>query len=373
MGSKTPKNAFWNYFEDLDDPRCSGRNFTYSLKDIISLAVLGICCEQRSFLSIAEFLEMQWRWFQPHFPDCPSAPSRHTFSRVFEGLDSKHFESCFIAWTESKRCDGGVVAIDGKTVRNSGVGSERPLHLVSAWSSKSGLVLGQIKTEEKSNEITAIPKLIEILNLEGCVVTIDAMGCQKSIASAICDASADYVLALKDNHKTMAEEVTETFRAIENGELEATDSFEDLDKGHGRIEQRRCVITTDIDWFKNLKEWKNLACFVMVQAIRIIGDKTTVANRYYISSLKNITAQEMLDITRRHWEVENKHHWCMDVVFGEDKACIREKNLAQNIAAARRCAMNTLRKLPGYKGLTNARRTAAFNLEFRQELVKSIT
>ena len=335
--------------------------------------VIGICCEQNSFLGIAEFLEMQWPWFSPYFPDCNSAPSRHTLRRVFEAISPEHFETCFASWSSSKRESHEVVAIDGKTVRNSSMAGARPLHLVSAWATEAGLVLGQCKTEEKSNETTAIPKLIKMLNLESCIVTIDAMGCQKSIASDICDASADYVLALKDNHKTMANEVRETFAAIEKGELEATDTFTNVDKGHGRIEERRCVLTTDIDWFEDLNKWKNLACFVMVQTLRTVGEKTTRATRYYISSLKDKSAEELLDITRKHWQIENKHHWCIDVVFGENKACIRKKNMAHNIAAARRCSMNIMRQLPRYKGLTNARRAAAFDLDFREELMKSIT
>lgn len=382
MATKTPRNAFWNYFEDLEDPRDQGRNFTYSFESVVVLAVMGICCDQNSFTKIVSFLTYQWKWFAPYFPDHDGPPSRSTFQRVFSCIDAAHFESCFSAWTASIQRPSKtkedstkkqVIAIDGKTIRNSGSSGSRPLHLVSAWASATGLVLGQRATEEKSNEITAIPKLIETLDLRGSVVTIDAMGCQKKIAAALIDAKADYLLAAKGNHKTMFEEIKSYFASVESGEQEATDFHEESDKGHGRIETRSCWITTDVPWFENREEWKNISMLARVQATRITKGKTTVHNRYYISSLKDEPASEILRMTREHWGIENKLHWVLDVSFGEDNACIREKTAAHNIASAKRLAMNALKTHPRYPGtLSTARIAAAFDLDFREILINSM-
>jgi len=382
MATKTPRNAFWNYFEDLEDPRDQGRNFTYSFESVVVLAVMGICCDQNSFTKIVSFLTFQWKWFAPYFPEHDGPPSRSTFQRVFACIDAAHFESCFSAWTASLQTPANsdvqssrkqVVAIDGKTIRNSASPGSRPLHLVSAWASETGLVLGQRATEEKSNEITAIPKLIETLDLRGSVVTIDAMGCQKKIATALIAAEAHYLLATKGNQKLLFEEIKTYFASVESGELEATDVFEESDKGHGRIETRRCWMTTDVSWFESREQWANLSMFARVQATRIVKGKTTVHDRYYISSLSDQPASEILRMTREHWGIENKLHWVLDVSFGEDKACIRQKTAAHNIASAKRLAINALKTHPRYPGSPSAARmAAAFDLEFRDVLIKSM-
>ena len=382
MNKKVPRNAFWNYFEDLDDPRDTGRNFTYSLESVVLLAVIGICCDQNSFTRIVRFLTMQWDYFEKYFPGHKTPPSRSTFQRVFRFLKPEEFEKCFIRWTESlpnkdkassKGNPSPVVAIDGKTIRNSGHGTERPVHLVGAWASETGLLLGQVATAEKSNEIEAIPRLLEMLDLTGCVVTIDAMGCQKKIAKAILDANADYLLAAKANHKTMYGEIKGYFSEASPDQNNIVDFHEESNKGHGRIETRRCWVTTDIDWFEDKSDWPGLSMFVMVKSTRIVKGKESTHKRYYISSLEKASAKEVLQMTREHWGIENKLHWVMDVSFGEDKACIRDKICAHNIAATKRIAINALKSHPDYPGTpSGARMSAAFNPSFRETLLKSM-
>lgn len=381
MSRKTPRNAFWEHFSDLEEPRSEGRNFTYSLQTIVTLAVIGLCCEQNSFSKIENFLSMQWEWFAPYFPGHEGPPSRVTFQRVFGAISPTQFESCFTRWSESivlpnDEVDSEslkVIAVDGKTVRNSGRSSERPLHLVSAWASNSGLVLGQVETLEKSNEIEAIPRLLKMLDIQGSVVTIDAMGCQKNIANAIVENEADYLLACKANHKTMYQELKTYFASVLDKEIEADDFYEESDKGHGRIETRRCWMVRDIDWFEDKEQWQGLRSFIFVQAERIVNEKISIQNKYYISSLENASAKKLLSAAREHWGIENKHHWVMDVVYQEDKACVRDKNRAHNIAAARRISTNIIKSQDGYKGSpSGARMAAAFDLKFRKQLMISM-
>ena len=377
MEPKTPKNSFWNYFEDLEDGRSEGRNKTHSLRNVITFAVVGFSCGQRSFSALEEFSSMQMEWLRPYLDPLESSPCRDTFRRVFEVLDPVSFERAFTSWTASleERQEGESICIDGKTVRNSGRTNERPLHLVSAWAATRQLVLGQVATQEKSNEITAIPELLELLHIEKCLVTIDAMGCQKTIAEAICDKNADYLLAVKDNHPTMHREIRDYFSEFRNGRAEHPMSFhEESDKGHGRLETRRCFVTTDVEWFEEQGQWKNLSLFAMIESERTIKNKTTIETRYYIGSEKSADAKRVLNASREHWGIENKLHWCLDVTFGEDHACVRDRVLAHNIAVIRRVVTNLLRKLPGYKGnVAAAQRKAAFDLNFRETLMNSIT
>ena len=321
---------------------------------------------------------MQAEWFGRFLDLSKGTPSEDTYRRVFEALDPKVFERCFSSWVSSvaKILPGEVVAIDGKTIRNSGKGSERPLHLVSAWAAANGLVLGQVAAEEKSNEITAIPVLIEALALQGCIVTIDAMGCQKEIAKAIVNKGADYLLAIKDNQPTLHREVREYFDAYRADTLvdASMTLYEEADKGHGRLEIRRCFTTTTVNWFEDVKEWSGLKSICMIESERTIKGKTSIETRCYISSLPRPHPSKVLAATRAHWGVENRLHWCLDVTFGEDQANIRLRTMAENFSVIRRIAMNTLRRMPSFNGnLAQTGRRAAFNHEIRENLLNSIT
>ena len=368
----------WQLFDTLQDPREDGRNKRHLFKEILVLTIVGFACGMKSFEAVAEFCEMQESWFRKFLSLPNGIPSHDTFRRVFELLDSKAFEQCFMLWTKQLCEDfpGDVVAIDGKTIRNSGTASTRAMHLVSAWSHANGLVLGQVQTEEKSNEITAIPELLSALCIKGCIVTTDAMGCQKSIAERIIDQKADYILAVKDNHPTLHDELKLLFSSVLTGGLKdiPVSFHEESDKGHGRIETRKCWTTSFVKWFEEQEQWKGLRSFTRIDDERTVNGKTSMESRYFISSLDGKNAEQVLKSVRSHWEVENKLHWCLDVTMGEDQACLRERKLAINAAIARRLAMNALRKHPSYKkSLAKAIRSAAFNLQFRETLLKSIT
>lgn len=367
-----------DFFEDIPDRRKTGRNFRHPLVNVLVTAVIGVACGQKTFTAIADFVSLQLDWFGRFLDMSKGAPSEDTYRRVFEALSPQVFERCFMQWTArlAELRQGEVVALDGKTIRNSAKDGGHALHVVSAWASENGVVLGQLATQEKSNEITAIPTLIESLMLKGCVVTIDAMGCQREIARKIIDAGADYLLAVKDNQPTLHREVREYFEAHADGTLhdERMCVCEEVDKGHGRIETRRCSVTKEVDWFEDKAKWKGLLSLCRIESIRTVGDKTSVETRYYISSLGGDDAAQMLAAIRAHWGVENRLHWCLDVTFGEDKANVRLRNLAENFSVIRRLAMNALRRLPSFNGnLAQTGRRAAFNPEVRDSLMKSIT
>ena len=289
-------------------------------------------------------------WFRK-FLELPSGiPSHDTFGRVFSRLDPKAFEACFRSWIEAlaEEAVTGVVAIDGKSVRGSfdAASGKSQLHMVSAFSASSGLCLGQEATDAKSNEITAIPALLKTLALKGCIVTIDAMGCQKDIAkSIVADAKADYVLALKGNQGTFHQDVKDYFEGP-NAPWQTFPHtvFEETDKGHGRIEIRKVVATENIQWISQRKEWRGLTSIAMVQSTRIIGEKETIENRYYISSLPG-NAAKIGSAIRQHWAIENRLHWCLDVTFNDDGSRIRKDYAPQNMTVLRRLAVNLLRKL----------------------------
>lgn len=377
MPTKPPPRSLGDFFENLDDLRKPGRNFRHPLVNVLITAIVGVACGQRTFTAIADFACLQAAWFGRFLDLSGGTPSEDTYRRVFEALDPEAFERSFSGWVASFcRLEAGeVVAVDGKTVRNSGAKGERPLHLVSAWAAANGLVLGQVATEEKSNEIRAIPVLLESLSLDGCIVTTDAMGCQRNIAAVITDKGADYLLAVKDNQPTLHREIKEYFDSFRAGSLsdDAMQFVEESDKGHGRLETRRCWTTPVIEWFEDAAAWSCLGSFSMVESERTIREKTSSDTRYYISSLPGNDAAKVLHASRAHWGVENRLHWCLDVTFGEDKANVRLRTLAENFSVIRRLAMNAVRKMPSFNGnLAQTGRRAAFSQTVRDDLMVSI-
>jgi predicted transposase YbfD/YdcC len=273
---------------------------------------------------------------------------------------------------------GGVVAIDGKALRHAlDQGASIP-YIVSAWASENGLVLGQVKVDDKSNEITAIPELLRMLELKGCIVTIDAMGCQKEIAAQIVDKGAHYVLALKGNHPTAHQEMVDFFAdavppcATEPAKSvppNTMDFFQTLEKDHGRIETRRYWQSTDVHWFEDKKQWKQLRSVGMVESIRCVKGKNSIERRYYFSSLP-LDAKTFAKAARGHWGVENPLHWTLDVTFGEDRSRARTKNAAQNLATLRRIALNLCKKNQRKKvSLRQKRILAALDPTFLEELL----
>jgi len=364
------------HFKSLPDPRRKTMNLRHKFIDILVIAICAIICGAGSWVAVEEFGKAKEDWFRC-FLELPSGiPSHDTFTKVFRKLASREFEVCFTSWTESisELFDGEIVGVDGKTLRRSHDASsdKKAIHMVSAWASTNSLVLGQIKTDEKSNEITAIPELLKSLELKGCLVTIDAMGCQKNIAEVILEQEADYLLAVKDNQPTLHQAIQNYFEEANKANFEDynIDFAETYDKAHGRIESRRCWVAYDalprIDGSEN---WEGLQTIVMVESERTVKEKTTIEHRYYISSTVG-TAAYLLNGSREHWGIENSLHWRLDIAFREDESRIRKGNGAENFAILRHIALNLLGKEDTAKiGIENKRLKAGWDNSYLEKVL----
>jgi len=364
MCMRTP-SSFLEHFASLSDPRSfHAPNQRHELLDILVIAVCAVICGAEGWEDIEEYGKAQADWFA-EFLDLPNGiPSHDTFRRVLSRLDPDELTECFVSWTTalSDLSGGEIVAIDGKTLRHSydQAAAKKAIHMVSAWANCNRLVLGQVKVDDKSNEITAIPKLLKMLDLTGATVTIDAMGCQKEIAQVISDQGADYVLALKKNHSNLHEDVTlflNDAQATDFAEVEY-DYHETVDGDHGRIETRRYWITSDIDWLGAKASWANLQSVGMVESQREIGGKVQIERRYYLASLP-ADAVRFGKAVRRHWGVENELHWVLDVSFNEDACRIRKDKGAQTFSVLRHIALNLLKRESRHKRGIKARRKRA--------------
>ena len=356
------------YFAALDDPRID-RTKRHKLLDIVTIALCATICGADSWVDIELFGNCKEEWFKS-FLELPNGiPSHDTFGDVFARLDPEQFQRCFMEWVQAvaQVTQGEVVAIDGKTVRRSHDRTlgKKAIHMVNVWASSHGLALGQTKVDEKSNEITAIPKLLQLLELAGCIITIDAMGCQREIAREIIEAQADYLLAVKENQGRLYDDVRDLFEGAEEYDFEGVpyDFARTLNKGHGRLETRQCWVITDpdcLDYLQNRQQWANLNAVVKVTAQRETATGTTVHSRYYISSLAR-PAQTLLEVTRRHWGIENSLHWSLDVTFREDHSRVRKDSGPQNLAVLRQIALNLLKQETSLKrGLQGKRLKAGW-------------
>jgi predicted transposase YbfD/YdcC len=320
--------------------------------DIVVIAICAIICGADDWVAVEMFGNAKQEWLSK-FLELPNGiPSHDTFGRVFGALDPEQFQSCFLNWISavSEITQGQVVALDGKTLRRSHDKTlgKKAIVIVSAWATANGLVLGQRKVDEKSNEITAIPELLQALEISGCIITIDAMGCQKEIAADIVNQDADYVLSLKENHGNLYEDVELLFDDLEESQFTAYeyDHERTVNKGHGRIETRQCWTISDpevLRYLRGTEEWEKLTSVVKVQAKRRTFEKTTVETRYYLASLAG-NAREILDSTRAHWGIENSLHWILDIAFREDDCRVRKGFGAQNLATLRHIAVNLLKQ-----------------------------
>jgi predicted transposase YbfD/YdcC len=339
------------YFASVQDPRVE-RSQLHPLASVLALSLCAVICGADSFLGIEYFGKARQDWLQT-FLDLPNGiPSHDTLGRIFAMLNPKALEKAFRDWVAAiaTLTKGEVVAIDGKTLRRSfhKAGSSAFVHMVSAWSAGNQLVLGQVKTDEKSNEITAIPRLLELLQLNGCLVTIDAMGCQKEIAAAILESKADYMLAVKDNQPTLAAAVSGTFDEALGEPDFAAGYHQTENTGHGRTEVRKCwTLDVDAECGSPFDQWPGLGGIVRVETQRTIAGKTSVECRHYITSRTKFSAKSALAASRSHWGIENQLHWVLDVAFREDECRVRVGNAGENFAVIRHIAVNMLKTTKG--------------------------
>ena len=332
--------------------------------DNLVLSLCAVICGADSFTDIERFGQAKEAWLRTFLQLRNGIPAHDTLGRVFAALNPAALADAFRRWVAAvaRLMKGEVVAIDGKTLRRSfrEAGSQTFVHMVSAFATSNCVVLAQVKTDDESNEITAIPRLLELLAVKGCLVTIDAMGCQKDIAASIVDASADYLLGVKDNQPTLKAEIAVIF---ENARRDPTgldlDFHETRDEGHGRVEVRRCWTTGLVESISQRREWRNLNSLAMIEVDRTVGDHTSTEQRYFIASQAKLTAASALDSSRRHWGIENEVHWVLDVAFREDDCRIRAGNAAENFAVMRHLSLNLLKAVKGAKGGVRSRRLQA--------------
>lgn len=357
------------FFSELTDPRVD-RTKAHMLEDILFIAIASVICGAESWNDMENFGKAKEGWLRTFLRLPEGIPSHDTFNRVFSALNPEELESSFLSWTRSvaELTDNEVVSIDGKSMRGTREhGSKSIVHMVSAWASANHIVLGQLKVDEKSNEITAIPKLLDLLVVKGCIVTIDAMGCQKDIVSVIVEKEANYLIAVKGNQGSLQEQVKDSFRF-----LPAVSVSEDTDCGHGRVETRRCSIISDLSLIEHREEWKNLRSLIKIETERYdkCRQATLKETRLYISSLE-ADADLINRSVRSHWGVENSLHWVLDVAFNEDHSRKRAGNAAQNFSLINRIALNLLKNEKSAKvGVRGKRLKAGWDNDY---LLKILT
>lgn len=349
--------ALVEYIRVLPDPRKTNHGrLRYGLEDIIIIAILATIAGANTWSDIVMFAQERKPWLAQFLTLPHGIPSEDTLARVFALLDASAFETCFVAWVRGVRTllPGTVVSLDGKTNRQSYHKGERPLHIVNAYAGALKLALGQRVVDGKTNEITAIPELLNLLFLKGCIITTDAMGCQGWIAKKIKEHKADYVLAVKGNQGHLHRDIRDTFTQSDL----VYDIVEKTERGHGREEVRICRVTDDLSHVRELAKWEGLRSVVEVVSTRTIDGKSSTATRYFMSSLPP-HAQKILDVVRAHWEVENGLHWLLDVSFREDESRARIGHAAKNLAVVRKIALNLIRGETKTKGSVRGKRYRA--------------
>jgi len=358
-----------SYFGDLPDPRIE-RTKAHLLDDIIFIAIASVLCGAETWNDMEDFGKAKLPWLKTFLKLPEGIPSHDTFNRVFSLLDPKKLGECFIKWTRAvfSTTKGEVISIDGKTICGSrDNGKKSIVHMVSAWAEINNIVLGQLKVDDKSNEITAIPELLKLLVLKGCIVTIDAMGCQKYIASQIISQEADYIFALKGNQGNLLQQTEDSFRFLPIKSVN-----EEIDADHGRVERRVCSVIDDLSMIEAREDWKNLQSLVKVEAERFIKStgKSETETRFYVSSL-TANAELLNKSIRSHWRIENSLHWILDVAFNEDNSRKRTGNAAQNFSVLNRIAVNMLKNDTSTKrGIKGKRLKAGWDVRYLEKILK---
>lgn len=363
--------AALDIFSRLEDPRQLAK-VIYPLDEIILIALCASICGANTFLEFEEYGKAKLEFLRQLLPFKNGTPSHDTFGAVFSNIDRKKFSSLFVEWVQSlQERIPGLVAIDGKTVRRSKNGEIPPIHIVSAWASEQNLVMGQIKTDVKSNEITAIPELLKMLVLKKALVSIDAMGCQKEIATQIVSQKADYLLAVKGNQPSLHEELALVFEASDSGTFPLKVlELETLDKSHGRLERRFYSVSWDVKNLDAKANWPGLKCIGRVRAIREENGKTSDETRYFISSRK-LKIEEFAIAVRSHWGIENKLHWVLDIAFREDESRVRIRNSAANFVTLKHITLNLLKMVPEKKSIQVKRKRCGWDNAFLLSVLRT--
>lgn len=356
----TPTEITLAIFRALPDPRVE-RTKVHSIEIIMFIALCTYLSGGEGFYEMEEYAQTKADWLRKNI-NMKSIPSHDTFNRVFQAISPKCFGECLLELSRRLRekVAGDVVAFDGKTHRRTGGEGNSALHVLNAWSVENHLVLGQLAVEKKSSEITAIPQLMEMLDLKGSVITVDALNCQKKVAAKALEKKADYIMALKGNHPLLYEEVSLYMDSISQNNAPG---FEIVEKDHGRIETRRCWQSEDISWYGDKKDWAGLRSFCLIESMREYGGKQEKSRRYYLSSLQTDEGR-LAQSVRAHWQVENSVHWCLDVVFNEDQSRARARHAAKNLGTLRAICLNLLRRIPGKSSLRAKRFKAALSEDY---------
>ena len=371
--NKYANSLFIRHFENMKDPRRINKgNHIYPLNEILLLVISAVISGANGWTAIELFGNSKLSWLQEFFPYKNGIPSNDVLGKLFARLKAREFTDCFTNWINSisELNESEVVPIDGKTIRNSNDDSscKSAIHLVSAYASENRVCLGQVAVSEKSNEITAIPKLLDILTIKGCIVTIDAMGCQKKIAEKIIKKDADYILMVKDNQKNLKVQIEDLFKTQES---HITDMKEDF--GHGRIENRKCSIIDDLSLLDKRDDWKGIKSIVRISSTRIIKktQKESTENRYYITSLE-ADAEKINNAIRSHWSIENNLHWNLDVVFKEDASLKKKGDSPINFNIITKIALALIERENSNKMSKNSKRLkAALDDKYRTKILKS--
>ncbi len=372
--------GFLDYFSTLEDPRYTNRNYRHKLSDILTIAILGSICGADNWVELSNFGKSKEAWLREFLELPHGIPSHDTFGRVFSMLDSSTFEACFIEWTQSIReLVGGhdnqeIISIDGKTSRCSHDRrkGKNPLHMVSAWASEQGLLLGQISTEEKSNEIKAIPRLLGMIDIKGAIVTTDAMGCQKDIAASIVKQEGDYILTLKDNQPTLADNLKAIFVLGEKTQYKNMHHLQKIEKvkAHGRIEKRRYTLISSKQDTEFQARWPGLKSIGMLEVKRTINYETTHAVRYFLTSLPYQQIDDFMRGVRKHWNIEINLHWSLDVSFADDLNRTRVGQAAENLSIVKRIALNLLKQDKSTNiGITAKRKKAGWDNLYLKKII----